>query len=68
MAKKYINIELPKKDFEELKRIKDRLGTTWENMLKRGNTVDITPIVNESGKIEGYAMKSEIELKEAEER
>jgi len=36
MTKK-IYIELSEEDFEELKEIKDRLGTTWEGMLKRGN-------------------------------
>jgi len=34
---KNIYIELSEEDFEELKEIKDRLGTTWEGMLKRGN-------------------------------
>ena len=61
---KEIRIELSEEDFEELKRIKDRLDTTWRNMLKRGNTVDITPIVDESGKIKGYARRKGLELKE----
>jgi len=60
---KEIRIELSEEDFEELKRIKDRLDTTWRNMLKRGNTVDITPIVDESGKIKGYARRKGLELK-----
>jgi len=62
MAKKNINIELPEEDFEQLKRIKDRLGTTWENMLKRGNTVGITPVIGESGEIKGYARRKDLEL------
>ena len=33
---KNINIELTDEDFEELKRIKEHLGTTWEHMLKKG--------------------------------
>jgi len=32
---KNINIELTDEEFEELKRIKEHLGTTWEHMLKR---------------------------------
>jgi len=63
---KEIRIELSEEDFEELKRIKDRLDTTWRNMLKRGNTVDITPIVDESGKIKGYARRKGLELKEVD--
>jgi len=63
---KEIRIELSEGDFEELKRIKDRLDTTWRNMLKRGNTVDITPIVDESGKIKGYARRKGLELKEVD--
>jgi len=38
---KEIRIELSEEDFEELKEIKDRLGTTWEGMLKRGNIREI---------------------------
>jgi len=38
---KEIRIELPEEDFEKLKKIKDRLGYTWEGMLKRGNTRDV---------------------------
>jgi len=34
---KEVRIELSDEDFEELKEIKDRLGITWEGMLKRGN-------------------------------
>jgi len=63
---KNINIELSEEDFKQLKRIKDRLGTTWKNMLKRGNTVDITPIVDESGKTKGYARRKGLELKEVD--
>lgn len=37
---KNINIEVSDDDFKELKKIKKRLGMTWEGVLKRGNLDD----------------------------
>jgi len=33
---KNINIELSEEDFEELKKKKERMGLTWEGVLKEG--------------------------------